>query len=103
MRKKARSLAACHGEEPTPNDQDYYIQDVTRGGYSVSCGGNHLASFSDFNDALTTINVWMKINNFYPNIWIVDDHGGAVCIDGKGKEISGGSSTISKRKKGKKK
>lgn len=99
--KKSRRLATCHGEEPTPNDEDCYIQHDRRGGYSVSCGGNYLNSFSDFNDALTAINVWMKKNSFYPNVWIVDDHGGAVCIDGKGKEISGGSSTISKRKKGK--
>lgn len=90
MKRKSKRLAACHGqEEPTPEDEDSYIQDVPMKGYSVSCGGKFLSSFSDFNDALTAVNAWQKKNNYYPNIWMVSDHGNAVCIDRKGNEISG--------------
>ena len=89
---KIEPLGACHGEDQTPEDEDCYISPTGPLGsrYSIACGGKYLCTVSDFNDALSRVNDWQKKNKFWPNIWMVDDHGGSVCIDGKGNEISGG-------------
>jgi hypothetical protein len=74
-------------ESEESEEEDCFISDVTRGGYDVSCGGKHTGHYKEFDDALKAVNVWQKKNKYYPNIWMVSDHGNETLIDAKGKEI----------------
>lgn len=90
-KRKSKRLAACHGEETTPEDEDCFISPCGRLGsqYSIACGGKYLDTVSDFNDAIHKVNDWQRKNKVFPNIWMVSDHGNAVLINAKGNEISG--------------
>lgn len=59
-----------------PNyDEDCFIEDVVRGGYSVSCSGKNIGKFVEYDDAVKAIKDWQAKNDFYPNVWFVNDHG----------------------------
>lgn len=74
-------------ESVEPEENDCFITDNPSGGYEVSCGGVYNDSFSEFDDALAAVNEWQKESNFYPNIWMVSDHGNYTLIDKDGNEI----------------
>lgn len=63
------------------------IQDNTRGGYDVGSEGKHLGHFDDMDEALAAIEQWMKKNQYFPNIFFVNDHGNVSHIDKDGNEI----------------
>ena len=44
-------------------------------------GGNFLGEFEGDEAALEYVRNWMEMNNFYPTVWMISDHGNAVAID----------------------
>lgn len=62
-------------EELRPEENDCFIQS---NGFknTVSCGGKFIGEFVEDEDAEEAVKDWMKKNNWYPNVWFVDDHGG---------------------------
>jgi hypothetical protein len=68
------------------SEDDCFI--TTNGGlYLVSCGGKLIKSVVEFNDAIKIVRNWQDRNEYYPNIWMVSDHGNEVLIDRKGNQI----------------
>jgi hypothetical protein len=60
-----------------PEPEDYAIS-YGRGGYGVSqIEGKFLGSFRDRDDAEDFIAEQMQTDQFFPNVWFIDDHGGA--------------------------
>ena len=55
---------------PEFEDDDYVISDA-RGGYSVS----NLGVFAEHDQVIPAIIQDMKENQFFPNVWEVNDHG----------------------------
>lgn len=51
------------------------IGDARGGGYDVAFGGKHFAHFVEMNDALAAVVVKMDEDQFWPNVFIVNDHG----------------------------
>ena len=70
-----------------PQEDDCFITDKPHGGYEVSCGGKFVGQKTDFEDALKMVNDWRKKSKYFPNIWMVSDHGNMILIDDKGNEI----------------
>ena len=60
-----------------PQEDDYTITSSGSlgGKSSVSQYGRHLHEFDDDDDALAWIRQDMDINEYWPNVWIVSDHG----------------------------
>lgn len=73
-----------------PDPDDCYISPTGRLGsqYQVSCEGKVIAKVTEFDDALKAIRDWQDKNQYYPNIWIEDDHGGYTLIDNEGNHIN---------------
>jgi len=55
--------------------------------YSVSCAGEFLGDFVEYETAMDVIKDWREENGYYPNIWFVSDHGNSWKIDDNGEEI----------------
>lgn len=71
-------------DEPEPEDDfdlkaemedALVIQDARRGGYSLSFGGRYVDDFDDFDRALVAGVQMMHAQNYFPNIFYVNDHG----------------------------
>lgn len=60
-----------------PEEGDYVITD-SRGGYFVTPLGETLP---DYNRAIDRIRQQMDTDQFWPNVWLQDDHGGFTIID----------------------
>jgi hypothetical protein len=67
-------------------DDDCIISD-SRNGYIVKCELDNLGEFLEMDECLDAINNWMKRNNFYPNIYFINDHGNIHLINLQGKII----------------
>lgn len=84
-------------EDPEDDDDDvfsddemregYTISDGREGGYDVSHEGKHFGDFDSIEDAISEIEVQMKRDNFYPNIYYVNDHGNIDLLDAQGNPI----------------
>jgi len=70
-----------------PDEEDCFISNNTRGGYDVSCGGEYIDNFVEFDDAIEAVRNWQDESNVFPAIWMVSDHGNHVLIDRDGNEI----------------
>lgn len=66
---------------PEPEEDDYVIQ-CNRGGYYVS-GLNRQYDGDGWQQIMDDINLAMDENNFYPNVWVVSDHGNFQEVDTK--------------------
>ena len=81
------------GEEVESLDMPDYEDDcfiTTKGGrYFISCGGKFVKDVIEFDDAIQIVRSWQDKNEYYPNIWMVSDHGNEVLIDRKGNQIKG--------------
>ena len=61
-----------------------------RGGkYTVTADGKHLDNFKDWDDMMKAISRWMDVNNYWPNIFHVNERGNVSHIDKEGNEIKG--------------
>ena len=70
----AKAIAAYDESE----EEVITITDRPRGGYDVGeVGGKHLGHFNDRDDAEKFVKKYMHQHNFFPNVWFIDDHGGA--------------------------
>lgn len=74
-------------QDEEPNNEDCFITDKPRGGYEVSCGGKYIDNFTEFDDGMAAIRKWRKQHKYWPNIWLISDHGNSLLIDEKGNEI----------------
>jgi len=72
-----------HGEM----ESGIVISDNTRGGYDVSADGKYIDNYSDWKDAILAVKQWMEQNQYYPNMFFVNDHGNVTHIDTDGNEI----------------
>lgn len=63
-------------------EDDFIISDARRGGYNLgSQDYGFIGEFSDWDDAVKAFQKWTKKNNYYPNLWYVNDHGNAELLD----------------------
>jgi hypothetical protein len=69
-------------EEGLEEDEPVFEADIflestgTLGGKtSVSAEGKHLGDFSDDVEAIEFVKLWMEENKYWPNVWMVSDHG----------------------------
>lgn len=62
----------------TPDEEDAFLYPTGSlgGQVGVSVGGKHLGVFDDNDEAEAALREWMETNQFWPNIWWQDDHGG---------------------------
>lgn len=65
-------------EEFEPDKDDAYMQPSGQLGsrVSLSVEGKFIDEFSDEDEAKTALVEWTEENNFFPNLWYIDDHGG---------------------------
>lgn len=65
-------------EQDKPEMDDMFISDSGPLGskYSVSAEGKNLGEFNTEEEAVAAMQSWMTLNNYFPSIWYVDDHGG---------------------------
>jgi hypothetical protein len=73
-------------ENTEPQDEDYIITDMTRGGYLVSIIGSRIHGkdylmFDDCEKAEEAIRGLMKADKFYPDVWFINDHGNALLLN----------------------
>lgn len=64
-------------DEPQPDEEDIFFSDSGPLGARTSlvAGGKFLGEFSDFEEAEEAALKWVEKSNYYPNAWIVSDHG----------------------------
>ena len=85
-------------DEEEPNDEEHFdwqqemesgivIHDNTRGGYDLSAESKYLGNYPDFDDALQAAHNWKEKNQYWPNMFFVNDHGNVTHINDKGEEI----------------
>lgn len=67
--------------------QGFVISDGKRGGYDVVNEHRHFGHFREMDDALEAIEEAMKRDNFYANIYYVNDHGNIDLLDSEGNSI----------------
>ena len=52
------------------------ISDIPRGGWSVDeVEGKHVGTYIELADVEVAIKAKMEADRFWPNVWIVSDHG----------------------------
>jgi hypothetical protein len=68
-------------EDFEPDDNDCFISDNVRGGYDVSCSEEHIGNFEDFDLAVEAVKKWQKENNWFPNVWFVNERGSIDIVD----------------------
>jgi len=64
------------------------ITDITQGGYDISAEGKYIDNVKEMDDALLAVGIWMDQNQYYPNVFFINDHGNVTQIDKDGNEIS---------------
>jgi len=67
-----------------PEPEDITISDSGKLGSNYSVGvveGKFLGEFSEWDEAVDFIRNYMDKNNFHPNVWYIDDHGGSTIVD----------------------
>jgi hypothetical protein len=85
-------------EDIGPEDGDYFISNERglEGGYEVSQYGKFLGRFSDFDDVKEFIRGHADKEQFWPTVWLVDDHGGVTPVVASKKKAD---HVLSKREK----
>lgn len=79
LRGELDDLMKGMGIPNEPDPEDYIISDAGRlgGNYAVSeYEGRHLGEFEEWDEAIAFIKSKMEKDQFYPDVWYVDDHGG---------------------------
>jgi hypothetical protein len=66
--------SAADDDDDTPDDDDAFITDTPRG-YSVSFAGKFVGEYAERDDAERAVSEAMHAGNFWPNVWLVNDHG----------------------------
>jgi hypothetical protein len=67
--------------------EGYVIHDARKGGYTVAHDGRHFGSYDDMDAALSDIKEHMERDNFYPNIYYVNERGNVDLLDSEGNII----------------
>lgn len=62
-------------EDFTPEEDDAYISDAGRNGYSVSMCGKARGWIPDMESAVMHLCAEMCKQRYYPNVWYINDHG----------------------------
>jgi len=66
------------GEEPQEEDLVYSPSGQLGSQYTLSqVGGGVIGTYSDDDEVYKAAKKWGKENQFFPDIWFIDDHGGA--------------------------
>ena len=65
------------GGEDRPDEEDIFFSSSGPLGSktTLSAGGKFVGEFNSHEEAEEAAKAWMKKNNFFPNAWIVSDHG----------------------------
>lgn len=63
------------------------ISDNTRGGYDLTADGKYIDNYSDWDDVTLAAKQWMEQNQYWPNIFFINDHGNVTHMDIDGNEI----------------
>lgn len=66
--------AASSEEKITPSEDDVYIFDVPNG-YVVQYEGKRVSMLSTMDGAVGDVVAIMQRDNYWPNVWFVNDHG----------------------------
>lgn len=78
------------GEDAFSEEQmyeGYTIQDARRGGYEVAHEGKLVDTYDDMDEALKDINARMEREQFWPNIYYVNERGNIDLLDSSGNII----------------
>jgi len=67
--------------------EGYVVSDSRGGGYEVAHSHKHVGHYEDMEEAIQAIESEMKRENFYPNIYYVNDHGNVDLLDSEGNVI----------------
>jgi len=70
-----------------PNPENEAVISDSRRGYSVAIEGKHIDDFTDWDDAFEAVQRWMKKNNYYPDIYYVNERGNMSLLDDRGNEV----------------
>ena len=68
-------------EPSEPDEDDYTISDARGGGYSVAQSGKWLGDFRERDEAEEFIRSHGNGSHFWPNVWVISDHGNAHLIE----------------------
>lgn len=68
-----------HG--PAPHEEDVFIEDARGGGYDISAEGKHLGHVVEWDDAVGMVQDWMNENQYWPNVWHINDHGNVSLVE----------------------
>lgn len=68
-------------EQFTPEEDDAYVRDMVRGGYSISFNGQARGWIADMDDAVRILCRAMNDAKFWPNVWYVNDHGNVTLLE----------------------
>jgi len=63
------------GDRPDILDDDYVITDRPMHGYTLTCGNKTLGEGLSYDDAISMIEDRMERDQFWPNVWEINDHG----------------------------
>ena len=70
------ALDYCEDEADGPAPEDIVISDIPRGGWSVDeVEGKHVGTYIELADVEVASKAKMEADRFWPNVWIVSDHG----------------------------
>lgn len=62
-------------EEPQFTEGDIVIADSWDNGYLATCDGRVIVEGINFEDIEMKVLLWMKSNQYFPNVFILSDHG----------------------------
>ena len=71
-------------EDEGPQPEDIIISDCGRLGSKYNVGeveGKHIGVFNDYDDAIYAIREYTAKHRFFPNVWIMSDHGNYTILD----------------------
>lgn len=86
-RKRARKTYIEPGDLRSELEDGIVIRDARGGGYSVTASGRFIDNGDDMREALRIAAAWAKRNNYYPNLFYVNDHGNVDLINSRGRVL----------------
>lgn len=90
-REKPKGLGQAEGEYEYPSDEELYesilIKDDRGSGYNVATEGKSIAQGVGWGRAIQAARKWMKKNEYWPNIYYVNERGNVDLLDHKGNII----------------
>lgn len=72
------------GSREPDSEADAFIEIGGGGSFNLIVGQKFLGSFDTEDEALAHLREWTDANNYFPALWFIDDHGGAMQIDYEG-------------------